>query len=95
MRKSWSVIGLSCVLACGGSALQNAPRPNPSAVAGVAAAIAGAATLAAPDAAGRRADANKPTSEPRPIPAGPNVPTDVLDRLDESQARGRRAANHE
>lgn len=79
------IAGLS--FGCGGPALQNAPRPNPTAVAGAAAALAGAATLAAPDAAGRRAsEANKPTAELRPIKPGPSVPADVLDRLDKVQA---------
>ncbi len=62
--------------------LQNAPRLDPAVVAGAAAAIAGAATLAAPDAAARKAESKVPAAELRPIEAGPSVPADVLDRLD-------------
>lgn len=78
--------GVLVAAACGGGPdpiLKNAPRPDPGTVAGAAAAIAGAATLAAPDAAARKAeDAKKPTTEPRPRREGPAVPADVLDRLD-------------
>lgn len=75
----------SLLLACGGSVLQNAPRPDPAVVAGMAAALAGASTLADPNAAARRSgEANKPSQELRPQKSGPLVPADVLDRLDEA-----------
>jgi hypothetical protein len=76
--------------ACGGGPdpiLRNAPQPSTSAVAGAAAAIAGAATLAAPNAAAARVqEANRPDDDDRPQRPGPNVPADVLDRLDEEPA---------
>ncbi|MGN6111170.1 MAG: hypothetical protein ACTHU0_39090 [Kofleriaceae bacterium] len=71
--------------ACGGPALQNAPRPNPAAVAGVAAAVAGAATLADPDGAAKRAEENKVEDEKRPKKVKATVPSDVFDRLDQQQ----------
>jgi hypothetical protein len=70
-------------------ALVNAPRPNPAAVAGAAAAVAGAATLANPDAAGRAAaEANKPDPSNKPKKSGGTVPPDVLDRLDQKAPPG-------
>jgi hypothetical protein len=74
------------LVGCGGSVLQNAPRPDPAVVAGAAAALAGAASLGAPDAAARKAESKVPPAELRPIKSGPAVPADVLDRLD-AQAR--------
>ena len=62
--------------------LQNAPRPDPAVIAGAAAALAGAASLADPAHASRKAESNRPTVELRPLKAGPTVPGDVLDRLD-------------
>jgi outer membrane biosynthesis protein TonB len=75
------------LVACGGDpVLRNAPRPNTAAVAGAAAAVAGAATLADPNGAARRQDEiNKPNNEKKEIKSGPSVPADVLDRLDEKQ----------
>jgi hypothetical protein len=72
--------------ACGGGpVLQNVPRANRA----PAAAIAGAATLGAPNsAASRSAEAVKPISELRPMKAGPTVPAAVLDRLDAARERG-------
>ncbi len=76
----------TCLIACNGSALQNIPRANPTAVAGAAAAIAGAATLASPYGADRKAiEANRPAQDLRPQRSGPMVPADVLDRLDHAQ----------
>ena len=73
----------TCSIACGGSALQNIPQANPAVVAGVAAGLAGAATLADPNGANRRTtEANKPPPDLRPQKPGPSVPADVLDRLD-------------
>ncbi|MBS1121016.1 MAG: hypothetical protein H6Q90_3244 [Deltaproteobacteria bacterium] len=79
------VIGwLGVVAACGDPVLRNVPQPNAAVVAGAAAAVAGAATLAAPDAAAKNAaEANKPTTEKKPLKTGPSVPADVLDRLDQ------------
>jgi hypothetical protein len=83
----WTAI-MTCVVslaACGGAPdrplLANAPRPDPAAVAGVAAAAAAAVTLAAPDTAGRRPEKNQDV-EKKPITVKENVPSDVLDRLD-------------
>lgn len=74
---------MSCLIGCGGSVLQNVPQPNPAVVAGAAAALAGAATLASPDGADRKSiEANRPTASLRPQKSGPTVPADVLDRLD-------------
>ncbi|MCB9559199.1 MAG: hypothetical protein H6709_24350 [Kofleriaceae bacterium] len=73
--------------ACGGPpALQNVPRPNPAVVAGAAAAVAGAATLADPNGAAAKAESNQPTKEPRPVKVKDSVPPDVLDRLDAAEA---------
>lgn len=65
--------------------LANAPRPNPSAVAGGAAAAAAAITLADPDAASRRPE-KKDATEKKPIEVKENVPAAVLDRLDQAEA---------
>lgn len=82
--------GLAGIAACGGPpALQNAPRPNPAAVAGAAAAVAGAAMLADPDAAARRANAEKERDHvdaARGVEVRQTVPADVLDRLDAAKA---------
>lgn len=65
--------------------LRNVPQPKTSAVAGAAAAVAGAATLASPDSqAARVQEANKPDVSDKPMKSGPNVPADVLDRLDDA-----------
>jgi hypothetical protein len=76
---------LGWLAACGGGpALRNVPQPNPAVVAGAAAAIAGAATLANPQGAAQNAaEKNKPSGEKRPMKSGPSVPADVLDRLDQ------------
>ncbi len=83
-----SLLLISLLCACGGGpdpVLRNVPQPNPSAVAGAAAAIAGAATLAAPNAQANRVDeANKPDPSDKPQKPGPRVPSDVLDRLDDA-----------
>jgi hypothetical protein len=82
MRSStWMLLALC---GCGGGPLlQNLPRPNPAAVAGVAAAVAGAATLADPQGAARRQEA-KDKGEPdnQGVEVHEHVPADVLDRLD-------------
>jgi hypothetical protein len=70
------------LFACGGPALQNVPAPDPAIVAGLAAGVAGAATLADPDAAARNQEAKKPQKEQRPVKNNVVVPAAVFDRLD-------------
>lgn len=62
--------------------LGNVPRANPAAVAGVAAAVAGVATLADPNGAARRQEATQTPAEKREIEQHQMVPRDVFDRLD-------------
>ena len=62
--------------------LGNVPRANPAAVAGVAAAVAGAATLADPNGAAKRQEATQTPAEMREIDQHKTVPHDVFDRLD-------------
>ena len=82
-------IALLLVAACGAQPnqpmLANAPRPNPAAVAGGAAAVAGAITLADPDAASRKTE-KKQDENKKPVKVKENVPKDVLDRLDKQEA---------
>lgn len=76
-------------MACGGGpVLQNAPRPDPSVVAGVAAAAAAAVTLADPDAAARKGERKGGEPERRPVGGRTTVPADVLDRLDHPAVDG-------
>ena len=88
-----TVLAIISLMGCGGPALRNAPRVDPAVVAASAAAIAGAATLADPDAAKRRQEHKKDSDVPRGDSQGasPNVPSDVLDRLDEAEAAHRDA----
>ena len=84
-----SVFGLGVVLGgCGGPVLQNAPKPDPAVVAGAAAAIAGAATLADPQGAAKRQEANKPVDEKKPKTVKETVPAGALDRLDDKKKQG-------
>ena len=86
MRFGLVVLALS--IGCGAREpiLANAPRPDPAVVAGAAAAVAGAATLADPKgAADRQAEKNVDTREAKGKPSGPSVPKDVLDRADAQQ----------
>lgn len=79
---------LVALAACGGPVLQNAPRPNPAAVAGIAAATAAAITLAAPDATARNAENVQRSGQiDRDVQAGSHetAPVEVLDRLDAQQ----------
>lgn len=80
---------LAMLMGCGGGPdpiLAGVPQPKTSTVAGAAAAVAGAATLADPKGQQARVDeANKPDATDKPIKSGPSVPADVLDRLDEQQ----------
>jgi len=79
-RFSWM---LAALCACGGPVLQNAPRPDPAVVAGVAAAVAGAATLADPQGAAKRQEQkNKGEPDMNGVEVHETVPADVLDRLD-------------
>jgi hypothetical protein len=79
---------------CGGPVLQNAPRPNKAVVAASAAAIAGAATLADPDAAAKRQEQKREGDvAPAPQNVTTSVPSDVLDRLDEAEAQRKRDAS--
>ena len=69
--------------ACGEPILRNAPRPDPGAVAGVAAAAAAAATLADPQAAAKKQEQKKQGEpEQRSVEVRETVPADVFDRLD-------------
>jgi hypothetical protein len=84
MRMSWLLVVL---VACGSRdpVLRNVPQPNTKAVAGGAAAIAGAATLVDPNGqANRVQEAHKPDENIKPMKPGPAVPADVLDRLDQA-----------
>jgi hypothetical protein len=77
------------LLGCGGPALRNAPRVNPAVVAAGAAAIAGAATLADPDAAARRQERHKQDGAVAKDSASSYevMPSELLDRLDEVEAQ--------
>ena len=81
-----AILLVAALAGCGGPpALQNAPRPNPSAVAGAAAAVAGAAALADPDGAAQKANAeqNKDNvDKDRTQKVTETVPEDVFDKLD-------------
>jgi|SRR5688572_17788699 hypothetical protein len=84
MRSLTALVAL-LFAACGGPALQNVPKPDPAIMAGVAAGVAGAATLADPDGAAKRQEQKKPVREKRPMKSGGTVPGDVFDRLDAKQ----------
>ena len=77
-----AVLLLLLAAGCGGPMLANAPRANPAAVAGGAAAVAGAITLANPDAAGRKPEKKDPFAGKQGTNVKENVPPDVFDRLD-------------
>jgi hypothetical protein len=79
------VLPVALLAACGGPALQNVPKPDPAVVAGAAAAVAGAATLADPNGAAKRQEQKEPQKSLRPKKSGGTVPDDVLDRLDAKQ----------
>jgi hypothetical protein len=78
-------IAFVLLAACGAQpnqpVLANAPRPNPSAVAGGAAAAAAAITLASPDSHNPE---KKQDQEKKPIKVKENVPAATLDRLDKA-----------
>jgi hypothetical protein len=83
-----AMMAIAALGACGGPpALQNAPRPNPAIVAGAAAAVAGAATLADPDGAARKQEEKRDgDAEKKAKKTREHVPSDVLDRLDAAKA---------
>lgn len=81
------VVALSCAACGGGPALGNLPRPNTAVVAGTAAAIAGAATLANPDSAGKKPEAPSWGTEKHTVTTE-RMPGDVLDRLDSAEEKG-------
>lgn len=89
-------IVLVLLAACGAQpnqpVLANVPRPNPAAVAGVAAAAAAAVTLASPHTATQKPEKNQDV-EKKPIKVKENVPASVLDRLDKADADKQPAAN--
>jgi hypothetical protein len=84
-----TAIALVVVAGCGAApnqpVLANAPRPNPAAVAGVAAGAAAALTLADPDAATRGPEKKQDVPK-KEIQVKENVPADVLDRMDANAA---------
>jgi hypothetical protein len=80
---------------CGGGPdpiLRNVPQPNKAVVAGAAAAVAGAATLASPADAAKLQEKNRAPDEKKPVKVRQTVPADVLDRLDARQQAGRAEA---
>jgi hypothetical protein len=80
------LLAVALLGACGGPPLlQNVPRPNTAAVAGVAAGTAAALTLANPQGAAAAQEARKPNKELQAKRSEADVPSDVLDRLDEKQ----------
>jgi len=85
-RYAWILVMLC---ACGEPILKNAPKPDPGAVAGVAAAAAAAATLASPDSAAKKQEqANKGDPDNRGVSVKETVPADVFDRLDHASDAG-------
>ena len=77
---------LGGVCACGGPILQNVPRANPAAVAGIAAAVAGAATIADPQGAARKQDEkNRADVGPQAKRVDEQMPSDVFDRLQDAE----------
>jgi hypothetical protein len=87
MRRHIWILVMLC--GCGEPILKNAPKPDPGAVAGLAAAAAAAATLADPQGADRRQE-QKAKGEPdnRGVEVKETVPSDVIDRLDHAGNAG-------
>ncbi len=84
---------VSSAAACGGAPLlAGAPQPNPAVVAGIAAAAATAATVADPAGAARLQEAK--AAKDRETPPGKRevMPPELLDRLNEADARAGEAA---
>ena len=85
-RHTWILVLLA---ACGEPVLRNAPKPNPAAVAGVAAATAAAITLASPrDAAKQQEALSKPAPDDRGVAVKETVPGAVFDRIDQGSDAG-------
>ena len=84
--RTLAVIVTIVAASCGPPVLRNAPRPSPAVVAGVAAAVAGAATLANPAAAAKRQEERKDEPDDRGTEVRETVPPDVFDRLDRADA---------
>ena len=84
-------LAMSLFVACAGCGgqpvLSKLPQPNAAVVAGTAAAVAGVATVANPNAAGRKPEAPSPGNERRTV-STERMPTDVLDRLEAAENRG-------
>jgi len=75
--------------ACGEPILRNAPKPDPGAVAGIAAAAAAAATLASPQTAAQKQEQKKAGEpEPRGVVVDETVPAAVFDRIDHAPDAG-------
>jgi len=85
------LFAVALLAACGSQPdkpfLANAPRPDPGAVAGVAAAAAAAVTLANPNAT-QTPEKRDPLEGKQPVEVKEHVTGDVLDRLDEGSAAG-------
>src|SRR5947208_125685 len=84
-------LALLLVAGCGAQPnqplLANAPRPNPAAVAGVAAGAAAALTLADPNAASRGPEKKTESTDMKGKTVKEHVPADVLDRADQQKAK--------
>ncbi len=79
---------LASLTACGGAPLLHGlPRPNTTAVAGIAAAVATAATVANPAAAGRLQEQGKTPEREHEDGQREMVPVEVLDRIDQEEAQ--------
>jgi hypothetical protein len=77
-----------CAAACGGQpVLSKLPRPNPTAVAVGAVAVAGAATLANPALAGQKPEDPSAGVAKRTVKTE-RMPGDVLDRLSDAEDSG-------
>jgi hypothetical protein len=81
-----SVLGLLAAACGGGTVLGGLPRPNPTVMAGIAAAAATAATIADPGAAGRIYEEGRVKHLNRADGDSETIPLDVLDRLDDAEA---------
>ncbi|MGE0871601.1 MAG: hypothetical protein AB7P03_23780 [Kofleriaceae bacterium] len=78
-----TALALVTQMTCGEPVLRNAPRPDPAAVAGASAALAGAAALADPNGAQKRQEqAMAPEQSNEGVKVRETVPADVFDRLD-------------
>ncbi|SRR6266496_236080 len=84
MRAILFVLAAGCGAQPNQPVLANAPRPNPSAVAGGAAAAAAAITLASPDSA--RPEKQKNDDNKKPMKVKEHAPASALDHLDAGSA---------